>query len=135
MARTGRPSKYTKAVAEEICTRLAKGEPLYKMCKDEHLPCMGTVLEWVALGREDFPEQYARANAARAYLLAEEVQSLADEAPPEEAAATRIRVDARKWLSSKFYPKMFGEKAQVAVTGEDGGPVKHELVIKFGESE
>jgi len=42
----GRPSKYTQALADEICERLSKGEPLASICRDEKMPEVRTVSDW-----------------------------------------------------------------------------------------
>jgi hypothetical protein len=37
---------------------------------------------------------------------------------------SRVRIDTRKWILSKMLPKVYGDKAEVAVTGANGGPVQ-----------
>lgn len=56
----GRPSKFTPELADEICERLASGEPLAKICRDEHMPERVTVHEW-RKGDEAFSLRYAYA--------------------------------------------------------------------------
>ena len=60
MAKRGRPSKYTKAVADEICLRLAKGETLRSICRDEHMPHEATVRQWAVQDYEGFYTHDAR---------------------------------------------------------------------------
>jgi Bacteriophage Sf6, terminase small subunit-like len=43
---TGRPSIYTAELAAEICKRLAVGESLNAICKDDRLPAESTVRHW-----------------------------------------------------------------------------------------
>lgn len=43
----GRPSKYTPELAQEICERLANGEPLRQICRDEHMPAWQKIYEWM----------------------------------------------------------------------------------------
>ena len=58
----GRPSKYTEAVAGEICTRLTGGETLREICRSsDHFPPESSVREWVVDDREGFAARYARA--------------------------------------------------------------------------
>ena len=42
----------------------------------------------------------------------------------EHIQRSRVRIDTRKWLLSKMLPKVYGDKAEVAVTGADRGPVQ-----------
>lgn len=41
-----KPLTYTQAKADEICLRLSEGEPLAKICRDDHLPAVRTVSHW-----------------------------------------------------------------------------------------
>ena len=43
----GRPSTYSKDTADEIIERLASGEPLAQICRDEAMPALRTVYDWV----------------------------------------------------------------------------------------
>ena len=45
--RTGRPTKYTDALADEICRRIAEGEMLMQIVRDEHMPERKTVYNWM----------------------------------------------------------------------------------------
>jgi hypothetical protein len=58
--RPGRPSTYTSSIAEQICERIAEGEPLTKICRDEQIPAYRTVLGWRVANKE-FSQMYARA--------------------------------------------------------------------------
>lgn len=44
----------------------------------------------------------------------------------------RLRVDTLKWMASKVAPRSYGEKVTAEVTGEGGGAVKVEHVIRWG---
>lgn len=44
----GRPSLYTDAILAEICERLSNGETLADICRDDHMPAYGTVMDWQA---------------------------------------------------------------------------------------
>lgn len=99
---------FTQELADEICERLAKGESLRSICRDEHVPSLTTVLRWVE-EKPEFSEQYARAREAQADTLADEIISIADD-DAEDVNRSRLRVDARKWVASKLKPKRYGDK-------------------------
>ncbi len=63
----GRPSVYTDKLAAEICIRLAIGESLVQICKEDAMPAYRTVMNWLfeehAEGdpKQGFLHKYARA--------------------------------------------------------------------------
>lgn len=119
MAVKGRPSKFTQALADRICERLADGETLRAICRDEGMPAERTVRRW-AMDRETFSPQYAQAREIGYQGLADQLTEIADN--DGDPARDRLRVDTRKWLLSKALPKVYGDKLQH--TGEGGtGPV------------
>lgn len=141
----GRPSTYTKELADHICERLANGESMRSVCRDDAMPAMSTVFKWL---REDasFSEQYAIAKGECADALVEDMLDIADnqvEQPlivdglPLEVDGkpvmikdavsvnhARLRVDTRKWAASKLKPKKYGDKLQSEVSGPDGNPIE-----------
>lgn len=130
----GRPSKFTQAIADTICQRLAEGESLRTICETNGIPHAATVLRW--LGEEDkaaFREQYMRAREAQADLYAEEIIQIADDGSNDTyitdngpavnhdvIARSRLRVDARKWYASKLAPKKYGDKVDLTHANPDG---------------
>lgn len=59
-AKRGRPSKFTPEIADEICERLANGEPLAKICRDEHMPTRVAVHDWAKADGEFLYASHAR---------------------------------------------------------------------------
>ncbi len=114
--RPGRPSIYTSAVAEEICERIAEGEPLTKICRDEQIPAYRTVLGW-RVANEEFQHMYARARQDAADTLADQIRELAGrvEKGKLEPNAGRVAIDALKWIASKLKPREYGDRAQIDV--------------------
>lgn len=113
--RVGRPSSYTPEVASVICQRLANGEPLMSVCRDEDMPDRRTVTRWLLKPeRDDFRLAYARAREMQAEVLADEVVTVADLATNKDNAhAIDVRVKARQWFASKLLPKRYGDRLQV----------------------
>ena len=120
-AKLGAPSKYSHELAAEICGRLAAGESLNKITKDEHMPNMVTVYRWM-MEHEDFRNNYARAREDQAETMADEMAVIVDELPPLDANGRtdsgwvqwqRNRIDARKWIAAKLKPKKYGDKVDV----------------------
>lgn len=135
----GRPSDYNQDIARAICLRLAEGESLRSVCRDDAMPPKGTVLRWIGIHAE-FRDQYAQAKVDGAEALAEEMFEIADDATndymvdieldedgKEKAAGYRLmgeniqrsklRIDTRKWYLSKIMPKKYGDKLELNNVG------------------
>ena|SRR5215831_13163150 len=125
MAGRGRPSKYTKELAERICADLASGMTLRQVCRQEGMPDPVTVLNWEKEDREGFSQQYADARLLGYRQWADELIEIADEAGDWTDQRSRLRVDTRKWLLSKALPKIFGDKLIHGGEGPDGAIVNH----------
>lgn len=139
MASKGRPSKFTKALADKICERLAAGETLRAICRDEDMPGEATVRRWAMDDHEQFSAQYAKAREIGYATLADELLEIADDGTndyvekerengtkhivfdAEHVQRSRLRADTRKWLLSKALPKVYGDK--IEHTGPAGGPL------------
>lgn len=139
----GRHSEFSQGVADVICERLAEGESLRSICRDEEMPALSSVFKWLN-EQVKFSEQYARAREEQAEALAAEIVAIADETEvttkmdgedvrltldATAVARNRLRVDARKWVAAKLKPKVYGDKVTNEHTGAGGGPVQ--LVTKI----
>ncbi len=78
MAKRGRPTRYTKAIADRICDRLANGETLRSICRDPDFPQESTVRAWALNDFNGFYARYARARNIGLDALADETLELAD---------------------------------------------------------
>ena len=117
----GRPTLYTPEIAEEICERLAAGESLLAICRDEHMPAESTVRDWALADREGFSAKYAHARLLQAHRMADEIVDMSDD-KNTETNRSRLQVDTRKWILSKVLPKIYGEK--LTVGGDPDNPVE-----------
>jgi len=132
--KTGRPTKYTKQVTDEILHRIVAGESLNRILKDDHLPSMSSVFSWLTdESRPEFLDKYNKAKELQAEYYADELIDIADDAANdyfEKALATgevvqvansehiqrsRLRVDTRKWVASKLLRKRYGDKQELEV--------------------
>lgn len=141
----GRPSVFTPELAREICVRIAAGESLKGICRDDDMPSDATVREWVIDDREGFSSQYTRAIQARAMIWAEEIMEIADDGAQdtyidengnertnhEVVARSRLRTDTRKWMLSKVLPKVYGDKLDLNHGVQPNNPLEA-LVNRLG---
>lgn len=117
----GRPTDYTKDMADKICEKIANGRSLRSICAEDGMPPMKTIYRWLE-ANEEFRHQYARAREKQADYFAEEIIEIADSAEAESAAVSKakLQIDARKWAASKIAPKKYGNKQEIDVKSSDG---------------
>lgn len=131
-APVGRPTIYSPELIQAICARIAEGESMRKITRDDSMPAMTTMFRWLNECSE-FKQQYATAMEQRTEALFEEILEIADETTrdtietetgekpnAEWISRSRLRVDARKWMLSKMVPKKYGER--LAIGGADDMP-------------
>lgn len=113
---TGRPSKYTEKLAQAICERLACGEPLARICRDEDMPSYSTVNKWIVENKA-FSERSARAKQHGTHKLADDCVVIADEELPDdlrgakvEVSHRKLKIDTRLRLIGKWNRADYGDK-------------------------
>lgn len=131
----GRTTDFNEKIAEEICERIAQGESLRKICKDDTMPDASTVFRWLKNeNNEEFRKQYAHARETQAELIAEEIFEIADDGSndlmtiekgdmsyevenKEVTNRSKLRAQVRQWYLSKILPKKYGDKLDVEHSG------------------
>src|SRR3990167_1026711 len=132
----GRPNKFTNETCNKICERLMKGQSLIQICRDDDMPTLQTIMNWLNDERKkDFLYQYRHAREIQAEYLFDEMLEICDDASNdwieietksgrkidvidnECVNRSKLRVETRKWYLSKVLPKKFGEKQTVEHTG------------------
>jgi hypothetical protein len=110
-----RPSLYSPELAEAICARLEAGEPLARICRDNGMPGVRTVLQW-ADEKEDFQAEYSRAHRAQAEQLVARIHDIMETAVDKDsAAAARVQINGLIWIASKQAPKRYGDRLDLNV--------------------
>jgi hypothetical protein len=130
VAKTGRPSKYTEAIAISICEQLSEGIPLREICRQEGMPAWRTVYDWM-WKNEALSTAIAHARDIGYDKMAEECLYIADNlhmgkkrvftsgADDEEDSVTvteedmlghrKLQIETRLKLLAKFNPKRYGD--------------------------
>jgi len=109
----GRPRIYTSELAIEVCKQLVEGKSLRKICKQENMPSIQTVMTWLweeTDYKEEFSLQYAKARKQQAETMVDRMLDISDDADNKGTNKARLQIDTRKWVASKLYPKVYGEK-------------------------
>lgn len=137
-----RPSKYTEAMGEEFCRRLADGRTVRSICTDDDMPATQTIYNWLNTYPK-FLEQYARSKEIHADAIADECFQIADTSDADTAfdeygnpkpnheyiQRSKLRIDTRKWYLSKVLPKKYGDKVEQTIVGDPEKPVHHKVDI------
>lgn len=148
MAANGRPTVYTKKLAEEICEQLKNGRSLRSICLDEGMPHRTSVFTW--LDRyPDFLDQYKRAREQQADTLFDECLDIAEdgsndwmerqsksgevfEVPNHEhISRSKLRIDTRMAMIKRLAPKKYIEKSALELSGAEGGAIRTDNRVKI----
>ena len=131
----GRPSIYNQELAAKICERLIYGEGLRAICRDDAMPALSTVVDWVK-DKPEFSAQYARARELQAELMLDDILEIADDSSRDTIDTplgkivdhdviqrARLKVDTRKWAMGKMSRK-FNDKVIQEHTGANGAALQ-----------
>ena len=122
---TGRPSKFTTELFDEICERISKGETLASICRDKGIGA-STVYDWMAEDKT-LAGRFARAREKGFDAIAEQCLDIADDSRSdfvvngkgdevfnaEHVQRSKLRVETRLKLLAKWDPKRYGDKLEV----------------------
>jgi len=136
-AKPGRPSTFSQEVADEICQRLSKGEPLEQICRDDNMPASRTVSDWKK-AHAAFSADFVRAREEGFDAIAAECLDIADfglndtyedddgnkRTDTDVIQRSKLRIETRLKLLSKWYPKKYGDKVDVNHGGQGDNPLQ-----------
>lgn len=121
------------AIKEEICNRIAEGEPLRQICRDLHMPNWRTVYLWIE-DDEEFATRFARARELGFDAIAEEALEISNtpvlgEETEDDGERVKVKrsdmlghrklqVETRLKLLAKWSPKKYGDKQHVELSGK-----------------
>ena len=124
-----RASKYNAEDGATICAGLSEGHSLLSICEAMGIP-YSTAKDW----ERDVAEHSANVARARelgCHAMAEQALEIADtprmgiirttkadgsieERQEDMTAHRRLQIDTRKWLLSRWLPKVYGDKVELA---------------------
>lgn len=128
-----RPVYDRKPIIDEICTRVATGETLRAICREEGKPHWTVVYDWLKED-EDFSLRFARARELGHDAISEECLEIADDKStdyrldPEKGLVVdgdhiqraKLRIETRLKLLAKWNPKKYGDSTQIKHADADG---------------
>ena len=131
----GRPTLYTRELAELICEKVATTTVgLEDLCRlFPELPSHDTIKRWRKENQE-FSSLYHEAKVFQSRMLVEECENLIPELKtylddagneridPASAALLKAKIDHRRWMAARLAPRIYGDKQQI----EQTVTIKHE---------
>lgn len=128
---------YTDELAQQILDRIANGEVLTKICREEGMPSYSGVKKWKKL-RPDFAEAYKEARDLGFDAIAESCLEIADDGRndymegengpvfnPENVQRSKLRVHTRLQLLKSWDPKRYGDM----IRQEHSGSLSLEAIV------
>lgn len=125
-----RISEYNYELCKTICEQISNGKHIKEVLDSSNdYPTFQTWCNWKRAHNELF-DLYTRSIQDKSEMLIFEInQTMQDLKNGDiEANAARVIIDTYKWMASKFYPKMFGDKLDIQ---NDGGKFEAPTAIIF----
>jgi hypothetical protein len=145
-----RKGDFAQSVKDAICERIANGEPLRAICREDGMPSWVTVYDWINKD-ESFALRFARARDLGADAIAESTLEIADDATNDwmerldkddvpvgyqvngdHIQRSKLRIETRLKLLAKWNPKKYGER--LALAGDPSSPLVVQLV-RYGDDQ
>lgn len=142
----GRPTSYTPALDAEICERLATGETLRAICRDDHMPSWTTVYAWRKVHAQ-FSERFTLARELGGDAIAEQALEIADTTRVGERTEEsdegfkvvredmlghrKLQIETRLKLLAVWFPRKFGQRIDMTTGGESLNLTAEERAAKL----
>lgn len=124
-------ASFSQDTFDIICERIADGESLRAICRDDDMPTTSTFLR--VMGQDKtWAEHYARAREAQGDADADKIGDIANrvlsgEFDPQSA---RVAIDALKWSAGKRKPRVYGDKLDLTHANPDGSNITFQNIIE-----
>jgi hypothetical protein len=128
------PVRYDEKMIDKICQEIEISEKgLHHILQNPDYPRLGTIQNWLASGKYPYlNERYARAKRLQAEYMESQLLAIADDISNDTITTedgrefenkewvnrSKLRIDTRKWLMAKLYPKKYGDRVDVTTDGE-----------------
>lgn len=112
---------YSEDVAKELFARVLSGEPMARICAEDHMPSYVTVWQWQQ-DKPEFKESLEKAKREGSHYIADDCVRIADD-QTIDPMHKRIMVDTRLRLIKSWHRKAYGDNVQLS-GDENGSPVR-----------
>jgi len=103
---------------DDFFSRIEMGETLHGFAVEHNMTNQSLRRR---LRNGELHERFIEAHQGRAVYHAQSIEGMIDrlESGDVESDVARVSIDARKWLATKYYPRMFGERQEVNLKTTD----------------
>lgn len=115
-----RLTEYNYDLCIEICEQIANGEYIMDVLNsDDNYPSWSTFRNWKR-DNVELQTLYVNAQQDKTEPIIHNIKKVQQMALDGkiEASVANVVIQTDKWLASKFYPKMFGDKTDITSGGE-----------------
>lgn len=138
----GRVTTYDQTTVDHICERIAEGEPLRQICREDGMPAWRTVYSWMSVN-DEFAARFARARDIGEEAIGQECLDIADNAANDwmekfdqhgecigwqlngdHVQRSKLRIETRLKLLAKWNPKKWGDKVDMNHGGQKDNPIQ-----------
>lgn len=133
----GGQTTFTQEIADALCERLSKGEPLEQICRDDNMPASRTVSDWKK-AHPAFAADFVRAREEGFDAIAASCLEIADfglndtylddegnkRTDTDVIQRSKLRIETRLKLLAKWHPKKYGDRVDVNHGGQGDNPLQ-----------
>tara|TARA_R100001591_G_scaffold41381_1_gene52776 strand:+ start:1252 stop:1668 length:417 start_codon:yes stop_codon:yes gene_type:complete len=125
----GRPSKYSTTIVKNILNRLAKGEAIRNVVKEEGID-WETWRQWL-IKKPGLAHEYAVAKQHGIEWSMSDLETLAmqtlkrareKQSDMNEVKAVDTLIKHKQWKAQKLFPRVYGDRHQLDIGNADGKP-------------
>lgn len=127
---------YSTEVVEEIIARVANGEAVKSICREDRMPEPGTVFMWLSSGKHpEFNDLYYRAREAAGFACADHVIEMSQAAagqvsnPEFNAGAAKVAQSGLIWAAERMAPRKHSPRQEI--TGAEGEAVQTQTAVQI----
>ncbi len=125
-----RPTKFTQILAFAICTRIANGESLRSICRDEAMPTKSTVLAWLADdARQEFRTKYALAREIQAEGFVDEMVEIADDGTNDWMEKMNAAVEVTGYRDVGFRDRASAQEVASSISAVHLEPTQAAMIL------
>jgi hypothetical protein len=125
---------WTTETTSQICELIESGKSINSFAGKKGMPSAPSIYRRMAKDAE-FAALIQTARAAQQEAEMDKCIQLADSATPETVHVIRLQIWARQWRASRLFPKRWGDKASMEITGRDGAPISTQQIALSGDQE
>lgn len=121
-------AKPQKLDVDKVLEDVSRGMSILKACKSQG--CSQQTFYNLKDKDPVLKDKYVRACEERGYSCLDKIEEYQQMLLNKEinSSEAHVLIETEKWKACKFYPKMFGDKQAVELTGADGNPISPPVI-------